>query len=175
MQSVTFTPTLQDLIKVYRLNLITSWKSWRVIRAYLIGAAVVGGAAALAAWQLKFAPVPLAALAGIAYWLAALTGIFISAYLQMPRRVRRIFDQQKALHDETVIAWSDNEIVVTSARGHARFEWRDFTSIIAGRHAILFRQSDAIFNFLPTRVLGRDQIDEILTFGGAPGQRIIDC
>lgn len=174
MHSVTFTPTVEDLIQVYRLNLITTWKSARVIRAYAIGGVLIGGAAALIAWLLQLAPAPLAALAGIAYWLALLTGIFISAYLRMPRRVRRIYAQQKALHDETTIDWSDSGIVVRSARGHGRIEWREFTAIVAGRHAILFRQSDAIFNFLPTRVLTRDQIDEILKFGSAAGQRIID-
>ncbi len=174
MQSVTFTPTVEDLIQVYRLNLITTWKSARVIRAYLVGGAAVAGAAALAAWALQFAPAPIAAVAGLAYWLTFLTGILISAYLRMPKRVRRIYAQQKALHDATVAKWSAAGIELTSARGHARFEWRDFTSIVFGRQAVIFRQSEMISNFVPTRVLSAEQIASIRDYSNAAGQRVID-
>ncbi|WP_442678036.1 YcxB family protein [Sphingomonas sp. ASY06-1R] len=157
MQSVTFQATPEDLVAAYRLNYALTVKSKRVLRGYLIGGLLVAVAAGGAAWKWDLASVPLAMLGGFAYWVLVLSLIILAAYLRLPRQVRRIYRQQKSLHDEATVEWSDSGIDFVSARGRAHFVWSDFIGIFANRDVIVLRQSEALINFIPTRVLSPDQ------------------
>lgn len=108
--------------------------------------------------------VPLAAAAGAAYWFVFLSGILFSAYLRLPRQVRRIFSQQKSLHEDATIEWSESGIAFRSARGHSSFDWSVFVLVVIGRDAIIFRQSDALMNFVPVRALTPEQISNIASY-----------
>jgi hypothetical protein len=161
MQSVTFQATPEDLVAAYRLNYTRTVKSKRVLRAYLVGGLLVAVAAGAAAWKWDLASVPLAMLGGFAYWALIFSLIILTAYLRLPRQVRRIYQQQKSLHDDATVEWSESGIDFLSARGRAHFLWSDFIGIVANRDVIVLRQSEALINFIPTRVLTLDQRNEL--------------
>ncbi|WP_420139518.1 YcxB family protein [Sphingomonas sp.] len=161
MQSVTFTATPDDLIAAYRLNYVLSVKSKRVLRGYLFGGLFVAVAAGIASSEWKLAPVPLAALGGMAYWVLIFSLIMLAAYWRLPRQVRRIYRQQKSLHDAATVEWSDSGIYFRSTRGEAHFAWGDFIGIVTNDDVVILRQSEALINFIPTRVLTPEQRDEL--------------
>ncbi|MES1971310.1 MAG: YcxB family protein [Pseudomonadota bacterium] len=158
MQTISFQPTPEDLLGAYKLNFRATLKSKRVMRAYIGGCSALAGLAAAGAWAWDIAPVWIAAAIGFGYWITFLSLIFASAYLRLPRQVRRIFDQQKSLHDETTIEWSETGISFTSSRGNSQFLWSDFVKIVRGQDAIILRQSDALMNFIPSRALSPEQL-----------------
>lgn len=168
MQTVSFTPTPDDLLAAYRLNVRTTWKSGRMVRAYLIGGGVVGVIAAGCALAWELAPVATAAVTGFVYWVVALTGIVLATYLRLPRQVRRIFDQQKSLHRETTVTWTQAHITFESSQGQTRHDWADFLMIVQSRNVVILRQSEALMNFIPTRVLNAAQIETIVHRGTVP-------
>ena len=162
MHSVLFQPNQSDLVAAYKLNYRATIRSKRIMRTYLGGSAALAGIAAAAAWAWDIMSVPWAAAAGFAYWIVFLSAILGSAYLRLPSQVRKIFQQQKSLHEATTVEWSETGISFRSARGHSDFSWPDFVKIAAGADALIFRQSDALFNFIPTRALTSEQISDIL-------------
>lgn len=158
MRTISFQATPKDVLAAYRLNFRVTLKSERVIRTYVGGSVTLAAMAGAAAWRWDIAPVPIAAAIGLGYWIAFISLIFSSAYLRLPRQVRRIFDQQKSLHDTTTVEWSETGISFISSRGHSHFSWSDFVKIVRGRETIILRQSDALMNFIPSRALSQEQL-----------------
>jgi hypothetical protein len=165
MYSVSYEATPEDLVAAYRLNYLTTLKSRRVFRAYVVGAAILGVALAAAAWKWNFISAPLGAALGAAYWIAFLSLVFLAAYLRLPGQVRRIFDQQKSLHGSSTVEWSQDGITFTSSRNRSQLAWSDFILIVRGTDAIILRQSDAVMNFVPIRILSEAQADSLVRRG----------
>ena len=53
--------------------------------------------------------------------------------------------------------WSSDGIRIITSRGEVRFGWEDFHARYAGRITVLLMQSDALFNFVPKRILTPEQ------------------
>jgi hypothetical protein len=165
MNSITFEPTAEDLLAANRLNFVATLTSRRVAKSYALGSLTLGAVVAYAfsAWQLG--PIILGAVTGVAYWLVFLSFILLSAYLRLPRQVRRIYGQQKSLHGITTVDWSENAISFTSCRGTSKFYWIDFIKIIRGKEIIVLLQSDVVMNFIPLRSLSAQQAEDIAAKG----------
>jgi len=165
MNSISFQPTAEDLLAANRLNFMVTVKSRRVAKSYVLGGLVVGAATAYVFWAWQLGPIILGAAIGVAYWPIFLSLILLSAYLRLPRQVRRIYGQQKSLHDSITVDWSDDSISFASNRGYSKFQWVEFVKIIKGRETIILRQSDAVMNFIPLRVLSVQQAEDITAKG----------
>ena len=105
-------------------------------------------------------------IGGMLFWTLILSLILALNYTILPSRVRRIFMQQKALHDEVAIHWGDDGISFASGRGSSKFLWSDFVRIAENPKAIVLLQSDALFNFIPKRVLSPDEVASIMIHRG---------
>lgn len=165
MNSITFEPTAEDLLAANRLNFVATLNSRRVARSYALGSLTLGAVVAYAFWAWQLAPIILGAVIGVAYWLVFLSLILLSAYLRLPRQVRRIYGQQKSLHDITTVDWSENAISFTSCRATSKFYWIDFIKIIKGKEIIILLQSDVVMNFIPLRSLSAQQAEDIAAKG----------
>lgn len=161
MQVITFNTSAEDLLAVYRLTFRAKLKTKRAQRNLLMGGLVVGALCAAAAWIWPFAPLPVAAAIGVAYWLLFITAVFGAAYVRLPRQSRTIYAQQKSLHGKTTVEWDENSITFESVKGQSNFAWDDFIGIDARRDVILFRQSDAVTSFISTRSLTEDQVMDL--------------
>jgi hypothetical protein len=161
MPSISFQPTVEDVIAASRLHFGASFKTRRMLRAYLLGGAISAAAGIGIAWVLDSSMV-LTALAGSACWFVFLSVVLLAGYLRVPGQARRTFAQQKSLQGNFTVEWSDAGISTTSERGRSRFEWGDFIAIVEGRDVILLRQTDLLFNFLPKRVLSDEQVASIM-------------
>jgi hypothetical protein len=165
MNSVAFQPTAEDLLAANRLNFVATVKSRRVAKSYALGGLALGSVTAYVFWAWQLGSIILGAAIGVAYWLIFLSLVLLSAYLRLPRQVKRIYGQQKSLHDITTVDWSNETISFTSSRGTSRFQWIDFVKIIKGKETIILRQSDVVMNFIPLRVLSVKQAGDIAAKG----------
>ena len=165
MHSIAFQPTAEDLLAANRLNFMATVKSRRVAKSYALGSLAVGAVTAYVFWAWQLGPIILGAAIGVAYWLIFLSLILLSAYLRLPPQVRRIYGQQKSLHDITTVVWSDDIISFASNRGNSKFQWVEFVKIIKGKETIILRQSDVVMNFIPLRVLSVQQAEDIAAKG----------
>lgn len=159
--AISFQPTLEDVLNANRLHFTASLKTRRMRRAWLVGS-LLGTMAGLAiAWLLDLSMVVMAVI-GFAAWLLFLSSVLLAAYLRLPGQARRTFAQQKSLQGEVAVKWSDAGISMTSERGHAQLKWGDFVEIVEGRDAILLRQTDTLFSFIPKRLLSEEQTASIV-------------
>lgn len=161
MQKATFNTSADDVLAAYRLNLKTNLKAKRAKRNLLLGGLAVAVLCASATWIWPFAPLPVAAAIGLAYWVLFITAVFGAAYLRLPSQSRAIYAQQKSLHGTTTVEWNDSAISFNSIKGQSKFDWNDFIGIHTGNHIVLLKQSDAAMNFIPTRALSREQVMDL--------------
>lgn len=161
METASFQPTADDLLAGNRLFYRTSLRSWRVARAFLLGGAVFAAVFLSCVWGQGLIVMAFTAIGGVVGWAVALGVILLGNYLQLPRRVRRIYAQQKALHDGVEVTWSEAGITITSSRGGGTFNWSDFLRMHRDDHVVILLQSEALFNFIPIRALTAQQADNI--------------
>ncbi|MEP7007159.1 MAG: YcxB family protein [Sphingomonas bacterium] len=159
--AISFQPMLEDVLNANRLHFTASLKARRMRRASLLGGALGATAGLAIAWLLDLSMV-LMAVIGLASWLLFLSSVLLAAYLRLPGQARLTFAQQKSLQGEVAVKWSDVGISMTSERGHAQLKWEDFVEIIEGRDAILLRQTDTLFSFVPKRLLSEEQAASIV-------------
>lgn len=131
-----------------------------MVRTLLIGSAIVGVIGAVIFYALGEG-VAAGFGTGALYWAVLLIGIVGTNHLLLPRRSRRTFNQQKALHQETEVTWDANGIAFRSAQGSTQFVWSDFVRIYEGSGAIIFFQSDTLYNFVPKRALADEQAKDL--------------
>jgi hypothetical protein len=92
-----------------------------------------------------------------------LVPVFIAAFYQcqyrlfLPRKMRRIFRQQKSLHGPIQIEFTETKFGLTSSNGHAEFPLQDFHMWTKGKDAILLYHSDSLYNFVPHRAFASQE------------------
>lgn len=159
MQTVTYQLTSADLLAAYRLNASYALRRPSVwVRIALVGVTF----ASVAAWSLgEDLGMTFSALVGVSYWFLLFGALFLVGRLTLPRRVGRIFRQQKALHGDTTLEWSEESFGFRTSRGTSCYPWSDFMRIMEDKHTIVLMQSDVYFNFVPKRFLSAEQAASI--------------
>jgi len=138
-----------------------------MLRAYLVGSALCAVAGLALAWLFDLSLI-LTALAGAVFWPLFLSLALLAGYLRLPWQARRTFARQKSLQGDIIVEWSDAGISTKSKHGRSRFAWADFVAIVEGDDAILLRETDTLFTFIPKRVLSDEQAADIMQHGGQP-------
>lgn len=73
-------------------------------------------------------------------------------FVCLPRRMTRLYDQQKMLHDEFSVEISDEHLTSRNAHGESKIPWSVFHKWKSGGGMVLLYQSDALFHVFPARV-----------------------
>ena len=151
-RSVTFTATTDDLAAAYqryyrartwaRSSLITLAVCLAILAGVLV-VAMEGDLVWIACTLVAAAAAGLGLLLAIARW-------------RVPVLARRIYRQQRALHAEVALTWTDEGLAVRSPTGESRMPWSHVVRWREDARVVLLYHSDALFNFVPTRVLGPD-------------------
>ena len=79
----------------------------------------------------------------------AYLGIYF--FLWFPRRLNRLYEQQKLLHSEFTVEISDEHLVTRSVHGESKLPWSMFHKWKSGGDIVLLYQSDALFHVFPGR------------------------
>jgi hypothetical protein len=93
-------------------------------------------------------------LLGVLAYFAFVYGVFL------PLRAKRIFRQQKALHEPYEVELTDEALSSMSAYGDFKMEWSAFHKYKTSKNLILVYQSDAIFHMFPRRWFTESQFTE---------------
>lgn len=164
MEIISFWLSEADLHAVYRLHFKASFKT-RKMRVTLLSCflffAIVGMITAQDNGAISLIS---SSLAYIVFGFIAIGIAWCVMYLGLSRKARRIFLQQKSLHDKTEVSWSESELNFKSERGSTKYFWSDFVRIVEDRDMIVLYQSDNLMNFIPKRVLTSEQIQGIGIF-----------
>lgn len=162
MQSISFVPSVGDLIAANRLHFWSSLRWRQTVRSYVLGGLLFAVIGTLFVLEEGSCVTIVGAALGFLFWSLLLVSILALNYILIPRRSRHAFCQMRTLQSETYINWSPQRIQLRSAQGSSDFDWRDFVRIAHGRDVILLFQSDYLFNFIPMRVVSGEQATDLL-------------
>ncbi|MET0550004.1 MAG: YcxB family protein [Xanthomonas sp.] len=79
-----------------------------------------------------------------------LIGQTIQSAWAMPRKVRRLFEQQAALRHRLTYHWDEVGLEVTWVDGHVRRSWRDYVRCRENPQVLMLYQNDILFDLVPT-------------------------
>jgi hypothetical protein len=136
----TLTFTEQDVISAQRLHATPT----RFLSASFLTLAS-GGVVVAYALRLLSVGATIGALIGMFGWLTVLFFAII------PYRSRRIYRQQKSLHQEHQFEWDDQFVYFHSNDIAGKVRWADFTKVKENRNMLLLYYSDTLFNMIPKR------------------------
>ncbi|MGS0897156.1 YcxB family protein [Burkholderia stagnalis] len=156
---IIFQPTLNDLVHAYRLNL---WRryTWKyLIRTFAItsiayAVILVGSFAAVGRTLPGLHTIGV--MAGIA--MLATIGVPLLNHLVLPRVARKIYGQQKVLHQPHTVTCGDDRVTVESPTSREVIRYDDLLQWSEDRDMILLYQSAAMLRFIPKRALTEVQI-----------------
>ena len=157
----------QDLVAAYQLHHRAKLRNWRT--------AVWGGLALLALVGLVIAlgegwPAVAAVLVG-----GVVGGFSVPAMMlrwRVPAVARRVFRQQQQLNEKTDLAWNADGLRVRTPNLDGRTPWAHFRRWREDGRVVLLYHSDALFQFIPKRVLNPEQLADLRAYaaaGGVPG------
>lgn len=158
---IRFSLTADDYAAAVRLHLTRAFYRNKLIKLALI--LVLFYAALifliLGQWTWLYAAIAL----GFGAVAAAIIALAIAAtsYIMTARRSRRIFTQQKSLHDAFELSWDETGLELSTQAARSRHPWADFRQWAEGADGIILYQSDALFNMLPKRAFSEDALADI--------------
>ena len=171
MRNVTYQPELKDYIAGYRRYCLWSvWPRWNNL-GWPIFVVIIFVLGYLISPNTSVVSRIVDALYGLIAPLSIMALIMITNVLFfMPRRVKRLYKQQRNLHSETNIEWSDADIRFEAGDSSMRLRWSEIVTVLENSKVIALMPSDYMFFVIPKRVLTASQIADIRTrIDGEPG------
>ncbi|MCW4462277.1 YcxB family protein [Sphingomonas sp. BT-65] len=158
---IRFSLTADDYVTATRLHMTREFYRSKLIKlTALMGlfyAALVF--LTLGQWTWQYAAIA-AGLGAVAAAIIVL-GIAVTNHIMIARRSRRIYAQQKSLHDEFEFFWDETAFNLATQSARSRHNWADFRQWAEGPDAIILYQSDALFNMLPKRAFPEEALADI--------------
>ncbi|WP_343313882.1 YcxB family protein [Brucella sp. BE17] len=152
--------TAEDLANAARLNLRQAIFARKFLFRFVAIILVAGLISCIFYYHAIARTLPLGVVfmigaVGTATFVLTLSGL---TYLSASRQTRKIFKQQKNLHQPYTLNWNDSRLELTSEVGNARFSWNDFLKIREDSQNILLYESENLYRLIPKRFLTEDQI-----------------
>jgi len=82
----------------------------------------------------------------------------VSRYLLLPRRVKRVYRQQRNLQRPYEVSWDDDHYSTRSEQGNARIPWNEFLKWRENKRLFLLYRSDVLFHMVPKAALSNEQV-----------------
>ncbi len=92
--------------------------------------------------------------------LAVLVYLALRFFVIMPMSAKRIYRQQKTLHEPYEVEITEEAMRVASTYGESTVPWQTFYKYKVGRDFLLVYQSAAIFHMFPRRWFSDEQFAE---------------
>ena len=97
--------------------------------------------------------------------------VYFVAFLSLKRRARRLYRQQRSLHQPYTYRWSEAGLDIEAPRMKTFHAWAEFHRWVAARRAILLFLNDQLFYVLPRRVFDEAELGAIESHLSAAGVR----
>ena len=158
--------TYQDYLNAELLNLNS-----KVMVRLLPSGLILIGIISIIKFLLAFQEVQHLAIALIGFGLIAF--VLVVRFVLIPNRVRKIFSQQKSLHQETEIAISEEGLILENQIGNAMIPWKNFIKWLEDDDVLLLFHSDLLMNMIPKRdIPNKDVLDKIYIYLSQNGVRM---
>lgn len=153
---LVFTLTLQDYVSANRLHLRASYKRFRTYRLWLW--VILLYWVFMVAVDQSFRPSKIVAdgVTAIALGIVVIVVCGLLTLLMIPLRAKRLFAQQKTLHQEQRVSIGAETIAFDGATFHLTHAWSDFPRWNESTSFILLYITDNAFHILPARALTED-------------------
>ncbi len=161
MPIVRFAPSETDLIEANKLWLRQELWTRGNLLFFVCGAVIFALLALHFASDAGFGLSLVAAGMGAVTWLLAVSLILGIMRLWLPRRARHRFAQQKPLHSEVQLTWSEDGITFETESGYSRHAWDEFEKWAESRAVFILFYTDRLFSFVPKRALSAGEADEL--------------
>lgn len=168
ISEVSYDKSADDLIGTYRDYFATTVRKRGTRQAILFA---VLGAVIVAAGSRS----DLTGTAGAA-WVGAGVGLVLAlptcwavSWLLLPRRARRLYDQQRTRDVHWTWRWSEAGLESETATGSNRYGWRELHGWHDGKRTLQFFLNEAHFLYIPRHRLSPAQADELRDLAEAAG------
>ncbi|MDH5821984.1 YcxB family protein [Luteimonas sp. RD2P54] len=132
----------------------------RAVRRLLLVLAALAAAGAIA---IAIGHVLIGAI-GIGAGVGGLIGEFVQSRFALPRRARKIYQQQASLRATYTYSWDADGLSASSEAGHVRRRWPDYIKLLESDRLFLLYHSDIMFEIFPKSWFRTpEQIDEFRT------------
>lgn len=99
--------------------------------------------------------------AAVAAWLAIVSLVLGMLRLQLPGRTRRRFSEERSLHGEVRLSWSEDHLTFETSNGHSRHSWDEFGKWAESKAVFIVFYTERLFSFVPKRVLSSNEVEEL--------------
>jgi hypothetical protein len=154
----SYTLTAEDYCNALRLHMRRAWASKASSNIFAAGVLIAIASAPLFGFNLILTVIGVAgigSLVGVAAWA------FIISYVYIPRKARKVFNEQKAMQYPAKMSWDNRAFTVTSSLGSSIIPWSDYYGWSADRSIILLRLSSVLFHMVPCRALSQEQARDL--------------
>ncbi|WP_447727904.1 YcxB family protein [Sphingomonas koreensis] len=158
---IRFNLTADDYVAAMRLHMTRAFYRNKLIKLAVIMGLLYAALVFFILGQWTWLYVGIAVAAGTIAATVIMLGIAAANHLLLPRRSRRIYTQQKSLHDEFEFSWDEAGFDLSTQSARSRHPWADFRHWAEGPDGIIVYQSDALFNMLPKRAFSEDTLADI--------------
>ena len=93
--------------------------------------------------------------------VVAISVITAITYVLVPRRARKLFRQQKALHAQASIGWSDEGFSYKSELTSSRHPWTHYRQWGENKDVLVMFLTDTQFNLVPKREIPDGALEEL--------------
>ncbi|AOK37035.1 YcxB family protein [Burkholderia cenocepacia] len=155
---VIFQVTVDDLVHAYRRNLWRRYNGKYLLKSFsivaiayvvLLVAGVRIASGNLPEWRYVWMAAGIAAVVAI--------GVPFLNHLVLPRAARKIYDQQRTLHQFHTVVFQGDRFVVETPTSRDEIRYADLIHFSEDRQLILLYQSLVMFRVVPKRVLDEEQ------------------
>ena len=87
----------------------------------------------------------------IVFPIVFIPAFYLERKIFFPKRVKKIYQQQKSLQVPTTVIISENEIKLNNELGNEVIPWTNFIKWMENDKVLLLFHSDIVFNFFPKR------------------------
>lgn len=102
--------------------------------------------------------------------IGGLVGAFVTHYIFVPLRARRVFRQQIGMHRPFELSWDSSGLHAKDANGEYRYPWSDIVRWREGQTLFVLNLSDAMFLMVPKRAFPEEQ--SLQAFRDLVGSRV---
>lgn len=110
-------------------------------------------------WYIGFDEVAAGMIGGV---LGGVIGYWILRTLIFPWKARKIFDQQKSLHESGEFSWSEEGLSVKAETASSLTPWNNYSRWRENNDVFNLYHSDAIFQIFPKRLFSN--VEEEMEF-----------
>lgn len=135
------TLTADDFVAAQTLHM----RKWRKRQLALVVVVAILGAALV-----RYGP-PMLGVIVLGAGIGGGAGLLVLHAFKLPRAWKRLFGQQKSLHESFSYHWDDAGLHVATSLAQARRPWTHFTGFDEDARSILLYHSDAMFELIPKR------------------------